>query len=255
MNIVEKIRGPQKLTHLRWWDILVVTIIMFGQAIYTSTLQYFTLDDKAVTAVEKITYDNFGAILTEVILLSAALAYLWVRNFDFSQWKVKIGLKTTLYGILLFIVVALAQDAFYMVTSSIVYQAQAAADMAAANTAGTQAASASLNAFQMLIARTDISSILFALLNGVYEEIYFLGMCLFVAPKNVKYAFLFSLLVRFSFHTYQGLIPAAGIAIVLGLVYYFLYEKTKRQNLYPIFLSHSIADVLGLGLISYFWYY
>lgn len=37
MNFLEKIRPKEKLKYLRWFDILIVTCIMFGIFIITST--------------------------------------------------------------------------------------------------------------------------------------------------------------------------------------------------------------------------
>lgn len=94
--------------------------------------------------------------------------------------------------------------------------------------------------------------ILYSILNGFYEEIFFLGICLSVKPEERKYYFIYSLLVRYSFHTYQGNISAIAIGLLVGGIYYFLYEKMEEKNLFPFFLAHTITDILGAGIISYF---
>ena len=40
MNVLEKIRPKEPLKTLKWFDILIVTIIMFGEFIIRSTQQF-----------------------------------------------------------------------------------------------------------------------------------------------------------------------------------------------------------------------
>ncbi len=237
MKTVEALRGKQTLKELKWWDILILTVILFGQAIGQSTMMWLSLGNRAIAgSVEFSATDNIRALMMQGTLLLIAMIYLRLRNFDFSQWKAKITLKATLFGILLFIVAALALDIYFMTVGGL-FAAPAPV-----------AASASVNP---MLAQINYTTILFAMLNGFYEEIYFLGMCLSVPPKKLKYTFLFSLLIRISFHTYQGMVSAVGIGL-LGIIYYLAYEKSERSNLYPFFLSHAIADVIGLGILAYF---
>lgn len=94
---------------------------------------------------------------------------------------------------------------------------------------------------------------IYALLNGVYEEIYFLGICLAVRKEHLKWALPFSLLIRVSFHTYQGMISALGIGLLFGIFMYLMYRRSKDRNLLPFFIAHAIGDIFGLGVLSYFW--
>ncbi len=245
-NFNKWIKGKQSVKELQWWDLAILTLVMFGQAIYQSTMQCFILPNPGLSGTVEFTpWDNIQALSSQLMLLCLALLYLRIRHFDFSQWKCKITLKQTLYGILLFIMAALVMDAYMFAAWNLFPSAlTGAADIAAQGSGDLASAPPSL------LKQLHYTTILYALLNGVYEEIYFLGMCLFVAPKKVKSAFICSLLIRFSFHTYQGWISAIGISL-LGLVYYFWYEKTERKNLYPFFLSHAIADVIGLGIMGY----
>ncbi len=265
-------RHPRK--SLRWWDIGILTAILFGQAIYHSTLG-FLLSRSAGSfegAADFSSADNYRALISQLTLLIIALAYLRLRRFDFSQWRVRITPRALLHSLLLFLAVALLMDLFFMATA-MGREALAAAGLAAGSplpaslfqlasdislsglppaAAPLSALTAKLIAVPAMLPPIDLSIVLYALLNGVYEELYFLGICLAVPPKNLKWAFLFSLLIRFSFHTYQGLLPAAGISLILGSAYFFLYQKSGRSNLTPFFLSHAIADVFGIGILSYF---
>lgn len=97
-----------------------------------------------------------------------------------------------------------------------------------------------------------VSTVIYSLFNGIYEEIYFLGICLAMEKKYLKWVLPFSMLVRFSFHTYQGMLSAFGIGIVFGLFMFYVYQKIENKNLMPFFLAHALADIFGLGILWLF---
>ena len=222
-----------KKHYLRWWDIAIVTLILFGSAIWNSTQIFLTSDPNALAqGAQFSTDDNIYAIVVQSFELAIAFLYLKVRRFDFSQWKYQVTWKGTLFAAALFLGLALLMD----IISIIAY--------------GWPAVSASIGTggLTMLLGEIDLSLIVFSLLNGFYEEIFFLGICTAVAQPYQPLSLVYALLVRVSFHTYQGLPTALGIGLGVGLVYYIFF-RTKGENLYPYMLSHSIADVIGLGIL------
>lgn len=225
-----------KRTYLNIWDVVILTVIFFGLAIYTSTSQYFLLTQDAVTVEENLTFStlqNYQAFLTQFILLMIAFGHLKWRNFDFSQWHIKPSLKSLLQGAGLFIVLSLAMDLYY----AVIY--------------GFNVSDNSVS-FLSVLREVRFSTVLYAILNGFYEEIFFLGICLAVKPNYLKWAVLYSLIIRVSFHTYQGLETALGLGIWLGLIIYLFYSRSKEKNLFPFWIAHSIADVFGLSVMAYF---
>lgn len=79
----------EKLTCLKWFDILILTLIMFGEGIYNSTLQYIALTNQTTTLEENLTFSsfqNYQALVIQSIWLLLAFLYLVFRNFDFSVW-------------------------------------------------------------------------------------------------------------------------------------------------------------------------
>lgn len=222
---------------LKWYDILVLTIIMFGDGILKSTVQYIALSNSTLTLEDTTTFTsaiNYQSLALQLLWLSLATAYLLFRNFDFSVLAKKIKFKpiVIMQGIGIFIVSALALDIFYIFTQMI---------------------APSVPSLYKLIADFDISLLLYSILNGFYEEIFFLGLCLLVKPEHIKWAFLYSLIVRCSFHTYQGIASALGIGLVFGTVLFLIYRKMKEKNLLPFFIAHTIADIIGLSILFYFW--
>lgn len=226
----------KKLTVLRWFDIVILTIILFGEGIVNSTLQYFALQNHTTTVQDNLTFssmDNYTALAMQLIWLTLAGMYLLFRNFDFSLWKQRIFFTpwVPLQALGLFLVTALCMDLFHLAT----YQ-------------WMEPATPSM--FQ-LFPELDFSLILYSLLNGFYEEIFFLGICLMGNPKHAKWLFLYSLIIRCSFHTYQGLAAGIGLGLIVGIIFYVFYRKLKPQNMLPFFLGHALADVVGLTILYY----
>lgn len=238
MNLTQLYTDKKKRTNsLNFVDIIVVTIIMFGEAIYVSTAGYIGILHETAATEEFIAItagDNYRAILQQLILLFTALVYLYFRDFDFSVWKVKLTLRGTIKGIALFAASAVAMDVYSITAYDIV--GMAAVPMA----------------IPKVPMQFQLSNILYAVLNGFYEEIFFIGMLLSVKKNYLKWIIPFSLIIRCSFHTYQGMESALGIGLVFGGLLYIVYYKAKEKDLYPFFVAHAIADVIGLSVMYYF---
>ncbi|MDQ0223523.1 CPBP family glutamic-type intramembrane protease [Streptococcus moroccensis] len=227
----------KRLTDLKWFDILIVTMVMFGEATILAVIGYQDLLNQTTTAENAVaftTQDNYNSLLLQGFLLSLAFLYLWVRRFDFKRWNIKVTLEGMGKAALIFISVAFLMDVFFIVTHPI-----------AVSLPFPMPLSEVLN-------HVEFSSVLYALLNGFYEEIFFLGICQSVSQKDSKWVLPFSFFIRFIFHIYQGMVPAIGIGLVFGGYLYTLYQKSTDKNLFPFFIAHAIADVFGLGLLYYF---
>lgn len=223
---------------LAWFDIVILTMIFFGQAIYTSTLQYISLLQTHNHAPENLefgTQENLDAMLFESVLLIIVFMYLLYRRFDFSQLNLKfdktILLKTIIYIVLVGITVSVAEYGYYFFS---VEGLPKFADYTDGN--------------GLIFEQISLSLIFFALLNGFFEELFFLGLIFCIKKPLLPYAIAFSLLVRFSFHTYQGLFSAMIISI-FGIT--FLLLRLKNKELLPFMLAHAFFDVFGLSVIWY----
>ena len=223
-----------KREKLQWWDVVVVSIILFGFAIYNSTSIFFTTSTEVLEQGTVFTsLDNWFGIFTIIIELSLSYLYLKIRRFDFSQWKYRITWKGTLAAVGIFVLMSLAMDLLDIVHY------------------GWKEATAYVGqgGIWYVLSEIDFSLILFSLMNGVYEEIFFLGVCTSVPESQQKGVLIYSLVIRTAFHTYQGMVSALGIGLIIGGIYYYLYKK-KGQNLYPYMLSHSFADIFGVGFLA-----
>ena len=75
-------------------------------------------------------------------------------------------------------------------------------------------------------------AIAYGLLNGFYEEFFFLGLVTSVSEKNKWKALAFSTLIRFLSTPIKGLLWAFVIGVIYGLFYYVMYKKVVK-NLLP----------------------
>ena len=223
-----------KRKNLEILDVILVTFIMLGPAIFKST-QMFLSGPLQTEDIIFSTYDNIRAIIIQSIQLIIAFVYLWVRKFDFSNWKYKVTVKDTFLGIGLFFILGFLMDLTNIATS------------------GAEWISGFLATNVPILGALSVvtpSLILFSILNGFYEEIFFLGVCTSVKKEHQKGIFIYSVIIRTIFHTYQGIVLALGIGLFLGIIYYVLYKK-KTSNLYPYMLSHTFADIFGLSLLHF----
>ena len=233
MNFLEKIRPKEKLEYLRWFDILIVTGIMFGIFIITSTQIFIGLlqsDPQAIQdSAESMDIASDGAAYTgnfklQAILLIIAILYLLIRNFDFKQLKIKLHWSVIIWVPVLFSIMGLFGDLVTTVSGDYNYF-----DPSLLQDINPMEA---LNKFLAL----SPLAIGYAFLNGFYEEFFFLGLLTSVKDEHK------------SFHTYQGLLWSLVIGVVYGLFYYFMYKKVIK-NLLPFFLMHAMADMFGSSLI------
>lgn len=223
---------------MKWLDILVLTLILWGEGIYTSTISYIALIQGKATIDDNLSFsatDNYGSLALQAGLLLLALLYLWLRRFDFKAWTIRFNIKAVASGVLIFLAAALLLDIYFLLTNPLT---------------GVLPFPGPIGAF---FVNETVSSVIYALLNGVYEELYFLGICLAVRKEHLKWVVPFSLLIRVSFHTYQGIISALGIGLLFGIFMYMLYRRSNDRNLLPFFIAHAIGDIFGLGILSYFW--
>lgn len=222
-----------KRRELQWWDVVILSLILFGSAIWNSTVFLFTATPEMMAyATDFSVLDNLYGILSILVELGVSYVYLRWRKFDFSQWRYRITWKGTAAAVGIFLLMSLAMDLVTIVSYG---WAEATAYVGQGGIFG-------------VLAQIDGSLIAFSLLNGVYEEIFFLGVCTAVPEGQKKGVLAYSLVIRFSFHTYQGLSAALGIGFVIGGIYYLLYVKSN-QNLYPYMLSHAFADIFGAGIL------
>lgn len=225
--------------HLHFIDFVMLTLIFFGVAIYSSTTAYTALVADNHIAPPNLAFDaqtTLWGIIGELFYLLAAWVYLYWRRFDFKQLNFQIH-KWTLPKTALYILLAgSVATVWEMLQYAVLPQWYPDSSTAAVYTADSH------------FAAWSPSFVAFALLNGFFEELFFIGLVVQVKPQHRAWAVGLSLMVRFAFHTYQGLAGAVTIT-TLGVV--FLLLRRKSDELWPFMLAHAFFDLFGLGLPLY----
>ena len=246
MNILKFIRPEKPLKELKWYDIAIVTAIMFGQFIVWSTELFLAslhpVAQTVTTATETATNTaTDGAAYSsnftlQLMLLALAVGYLLLRSFDFKQLPIRFKWSTVLWVPFLFDIVGFFGDIVTTVSGDYDYFNITLLSY--------------INPIQIIHKFLALSpmAIAYGLLNGFYEEFFFLGLMTSVNDKYKWWALAYSTLIRVSFHTYQGLLWAVVIGVVYGLFYYVMYKKVVK-NLLPFFLMHALADMFGSSLL------
>lgn len=230
-------QNQEKISYIKWIDTLILTVTLWGEGIYISTISYIALVQGATTVDDNLIFttgDNYGALAMQTGLLLLALLYLWLRHFDFKTLTISFNLKAVACGILIFLAGAFMFDIYSTLTSPLTTMLPFPRPVWA------------------FLGNETVSRVIYALFNGVYEELYFLGICFSVKDEYLKWAVLFSLLIRVSFHTYQGMLSALGMGLLFGGLLCLMYRLSKDKNLLPFFIAHAIGDIFGLGIVSYF---
>jgi membrane protease YdiL (CAAX protease family) len=109
----------------------------------------------------------------------------------------------------------------------------------------TEGMAAHLNTDLATPGLTWINVLAVSLINPIFEEVF---VCAYVVGalkerRGLSVAVNVSVLIRLSYHLYQGVIGVLGI-LPLGLVFTWWYARTGR--LWPLIIAHGLFDLFGL---------
>ena len=179
MSLLKKIRPEQPLKNLRWFDIGIVTLIMFGQFIVRSTQMYLASLSPTVATTVTETSTNTASegagyssnFTLQIILLTLAIIYLWIRHFDFKQLPIRLKWSVLFWVPFIFAISGLFAD--MVSTLSGQYNYFSPQVLAYINPMAV------IDKFMAL----SPMAIAYGLLNGFYEEFFFLGLLTSVKDK------------------------------------------------------------------------
>ena len=197
----------------------IVSAICFGLFIVWSTQAVLSGFPEAKFSDSS----NVWMILVEVILAAAALLYLRVRNFDILSLYPRPNLRGTFLGLGIFI------------------SAWIAAALATAPFASPEHPLTTEFSFTGV---SLASAILFAMVNGAFEEIFLLGVLVRgLRGHGLSVAISIPLLVRVLYHLYQGPLGAVSV-LAVGLTFTLFYLRGKQ--LWPPVLAHILLDIVPI---------
>ena len=110
MNFIQSIHPAKPLRYLKWFDILIITVLMFGEFIIRSTQQFMeSLSPSTLASVAETTTNvaSDGAAYSsnftfQLMMLGITFLYLLIRNYDFKQ-DLYVGAGLFLFGYPLFL--------------------------------------------------------------------------------------------------------------------------------------------------------
>lgn len=226
---------------LHWIDFLVLSIIFFGYVTYNSLVTYFSSETVATVSASDFTdTHNFWGIIMEVVILLMAGIYLWLMKFDFRSLDFSVNKRTIPTLLLVILLGGLAMD-FVLYGYNYFFASPDAISQ-------TGSAYSPFNPFGHI----TLGLIIFSLVNGFYEELFFMGLTFAVDKKYLPSVVVGSVFVRFIFHTYQGIPSALGVSL-LGVV--FILIRRRVSSLVPFMIAHAIFDVFGTGILFWIYYF
>ncbi|WP_208303934.1 CPBP family glutamic-type intramembrane protease, partial [Dermatophilus congolensis] len=150
-------------------------------------------------------------------------------------------------GVGMFVAVGLVYDVLSWLYSGVFAQEESISEDAVVGAQGDE-----VSWWRAQFGHIDGSLLLYSVLNGFYEEFFFLGMCAAVEPEFRRPVFFSSLALRGSIHTYQGFFVSAFFGMVLGPAFYGIYAREGERDLYPLVFAHVLADIFGVSALGLF---
>jgi len=180
----------------------------------------------------KYMFDLLGKIVFQLSCIFLVFFFLLKSNtYTFKSLGFSISLKDVIHSIILLAIIFVSYKIYIYLINYFYYQAT-----------GNQLQSAARN---MAFYQQPISVlyVAFLFINPFFEEligrVYLYNEINSLSQKKYL-AVLIPALLQFSYHLYQGIVPAVSIFFVF-LLFSFYYMKFKRFT--PIFIAHLVLDL------------
>jgi membrane protease YdiL (CAAX protease family) len=207
-----------------WLEVFIVLAICFGSSVYKSVRSFSS--GEAFIKVEFTDERIIRTLLYELVLTAVCFAFLRLRNYKIGErLKFEPSLKGTLVALGLFV----ATYIIYAISISIIFALVGAQNIPVAEYVITVG-------LPLVIAAS--------LINPLFEETFVMG---YVFDKfqsqGVVWAVTASVLIRVSYHLYQGWVGIISL-LITGLIFAVVYARYR--NLWPFYLAHALMDFVGL---------
>lgn len=203
---------------------LVITLA-FGYFILGSVLYLFTPQMEAAVSEASLQF----LVVYETVVLSVLAAFLSARGWDREQLGLVPRRTDAFAAIALGLVAYLAYLAvWFAIGRSIPGWSEIPAGVIEPN----------LSVGTVLVV---------SVANGIFEEIFVCGYVISALRKSrsVAFAINVSIVIRLSYHLYQG---AAGVLSIIPVGFVFAQWFARTGRLWPIAIAHCLFDVLGLWI-------
>jgi membrane protease YdiL (CAAX protease family) len=210
-----------------FWEIIIVLLIGFGLPIYTSTISFLKVNsDYTISWTYKLTSQgHYSIIIFEIVALALIVYFLKLRGWKKEDFNLEFTLKLIWTGLLIMFVKNIISNGSYKVFEYFNVLDKSTAEHV-----------------QFGLEANWISILLIVIINSFYEEFILIGY-LFKRLHNLHpyLVILISLIIRESYHTYQGWMSLIVI-IPIGLVFGYYYAKHRK--LWPVIFAHAFTNLI-----------
>jgi len=218
-------------------ELWIVLILGFGLPIYFSTRGFLIVNsDYNRSWTLKITnHGEFSVVIYEIIALFIILYILKVRDWRCSDFNLEFTFRIIWTALLIIFV--------RNIIGSIGYKIFELANIVDKTTP---------NRVQYALKANWISLSLIIVINSVYEEFLLIGY-FFKRLEKFHPAIVIglSMLIRISYHTYQGWM-SLFIIVPTGLVFGYYYYKYKK--LWPLIIAHAFWNLFTFLTMHFHWF-
>ncbi|WP_430812969.1 MULTISPECIES: CPBP family intramembrane glutamic endopeptidase [unclassified Carboxylicivirga] len=213
-------------------ELIIVLMLGFGFLAYNSTLSFlYGYTSKEIQVTDYGTYYN---TLYQIIILTIIGVFLKYRGWKLSDFNLNFKFRMIFIAVLLFYITNFLINITFGISTIL----------------GSDVINSG-NKPNLTINADWLSLTMIIVINSIYEELLLIGYLFKRLERlNPVLVIIFSMLVRLSFHTYQGwylLISIPAIALVFG-IYYINFKK-----LWPLIIAHGINNLLAFLSIHYQW--
>lgn len=217
-------------------ELLIVLLLGFGLFIYSSTRGFFIVNsDYNQSWTYKITsHGDFSVVIYEIISLFIIFYILKVRDWRCSDFNLEFTFRMIWTALLIIFV--------RNIIGSVGYKIFEFANIVDKTTP---------NHVQYALKSNWISLSLIIVINSVYEEFLLFGY-FFKRLEKFHPAIVIglSMLIRISYHTYQGWM-SLFVIVPTGLVFGYYYYKYKK--LWPLIIAHGFWNLIAFLGMHFHW--
>jgi uncharacterized protein len=218
-------------------ELITILIIGFGSFIYSSTRSFFLVNSDYTHSwmYELTSQGNYSILIYETIALLTIIYILKVRDWKISDFN----LTFTFRLIWIALLIMLIRNFIGNVGFKILEAFKVVDDT-------------TVNHIQFGLEANWISISLIIIINSIFEEFILIGY-LFKRLDRYQPVIIIgvSILIRESYHTYQGWMSLFTI-LSMGLVFGFYYYKYKK--LWPVIIAHGFSNLIACLSMHFHWY-
>lgn len=209
-------------------EFLIVIICAFGLPIFTSVMAFISGNTESVSMTDR---ELYFTIILECVVLVLLGGFLKARGWTLRGLGFRFNVLDPAIAFLLLIGAYLSVIVVLMFSAVFLFQEVPEQPVVADVSVGV--------------------AILVSIINPVFEELFVLGYVVSffkLTKKDFWLAVSISVLIRVSYHLYQGVYGLLSI-LPVGVIFTIWFARTGR--IWPVIIAHAAIDLIGLMASQY----